>query len=395
MGKKMHYRSQEITIQGQACCLETWHQSRNMFHNNRHSKCTHYATAMIFTGFSKDTYAEAEAGAKNAANIWIANWLTQKKKDEDARKMAEILRKQKAQQRQQLTNIQNTLTTQLTTKQRLFNDKHNILMNITRQIAIEEKEIEEFKIERNDNTTKIIITLGMTGGGKSTFCNRMFGDKSLFGNKGPCKTSGDSKSCTQENSKIVVQIGNQRISIIDTAGFGDSFGRDRQHGNRLCAYLKGCGGLNAFVLIRNGTNPRFDQSFQTMLKQYHEMFGNVFFERLIIVATRIDSRINKLQFEQNNQANVLRNDICDMFNYMDEGCDIPVVPIGLESYEESIVNLVEKIPLDKFVCQRIKSPIDGLKTRYSVVQSEENRLREQINRVKSQINEVNNSMSAL
>eukprot|EP01084_Bolivina_argentea_P086843 156930_1 len=238
MGKKMHYRSQEITIQGQACCLETWHQSRNMFHNNRHSKCTHYATAMIFTGFSKDTYAEAEAGAKNAANIWIANWLTQKKKDEDARKMAEILRKQKeqqqkaeaeahrmaeqlkqqkaqqkqqqqkaeaearrmaeqlkqqkAQQRQQLTNIQNTLTTQLTTKQRLFNDKHNILMNITRQIAIEEKEIEEFKIERNDNTTKIIITLGMTGGGKSTFCNRMFGDKSLFGNKGPCKTSGDS-----------------------------------------------------------------------------------------------------------------------------------------------------------------------------------------------------------
>eukprot|EP00483_Globobulimina_turgida_P009218 UN09237 len=215
----------------------------------------------------------------------------QEKAEEDARRMAEQLRQQKEQQRQQLINNRHTLTAQLQGKQRLLAERHATLMNITRQIALEEKEIAEFKMERNDHSTKIIITLGMTGGGKSTFCNRMFGDNSLFGNKGPCKTSGDSKSCTQENSKLVVQIGEHKITIVDTPGFGDSFGRDRQHGNKLCAYLKGCGGINAFVLIRNGTNPRFDQSFQTMLRQYHDMFGDVFFQRLIIIATRNDSRI--------------------------------------------------------------------------------------------------------
>ena len=91
-----------------------------------------------------------------------------------------------------------------------------------------------------------------------------------------------------------------------------------QHSNRLCAYLKGCGGINAFVLVRNGANVRFDQAFQNMLKQYHEMFGQKFFERLIIVATRIEY-VTKTQYEQNNQEKVLREDICNLFNLRDSG----------------------------------------------------------------------------
>ena len=101
---------------------------------------------------------------------------------------------------------------------------HSALMSITKQILLEEADIKEFKIERNDASTKIIITLGPTGGGKSTLCNRMSGDKSLLGDKGPCKTSGDSKSCTQSNAKLVVEIGGHKITIIDTPGIGDSFG---------------------------------------------------------------------------------------------------------------------------------------------------------------------------
>eukprot|EP01083_Nonionella_stella_P149757 476075_1 len=456
MGKK-YWRCNPITIQGEACHLETWHTDDGWFHTKRHSKCTHLATGMAWEGFNRDCYAAAESQAKNEANNGIGAWLAQKRRDEEARRMAqqlaygikckaqeearkreaelnykrqkaatekaqeearkreaelkrqkaatekaqaeararaEQLRLQKGAQRQQLTRTINALSTQLQQKQSVFDAKHSELMDIARQIAVEEKEIEAFRMERSDNSNKIMITLGATGGGKSTFCNRMWGDTSLFGDdeKSPCATSGDSKSCTQDNCKLVVQIGSERITMIDTPGFGDSFGRDRQHGNRLCAYLKGCGGINAFVLVRNGTQPRFDQAFQEMLKQYHEMFGEMFFKRLIIVATRIDSRINKMQFDRNKTDRTLRSDICAMFNLNEE---IPVIPIGLQSYEDSIAKLVDTLPDDKWTPRHIKSPIDGLKARHSAVQSQENTLRQQMSEVQVQINTANSSLNAL
>eukprot|EP01084_Bolivina_argentea_P030995 57403_1 len=433
MGKK-YWRCNPITIQGEACHLETWHTDDGWFHTKRHSKCTHLATGMAWEGFNRDCYAAAESQAKNEANNGIGAWLAQKRRNEEARRMAqqlaygikckaqeearkreaelkrqkaatekaqaeararaEQLRLQKGAQRQQLTRTINALSTQLQQKQSVFDAKHSELMDIARQIAVEEKEIEAFRMERSDNSNKIMITLGATGGGKSTFCNRMWGDTSLFGDdeKSPCATSGDSKSCTQDNCKLVVQIGSQRITMIDTPGFGDSFGRDRQHGNRLCAYLKGCGGINAFVLVRNGTQPRFDQAFQEMLKQYHEMFGEMFFKRLIIVATRIDSSINKMQFDRNKTDRTLRSDICAMFNLNEE---IPVIPIGLQSYEDSIAKLVDTLPDDKWTPRHIKSPIDGLKARHSAVQSQENTLRQQMSEVQVQINTANSSLNAL
>merc|ERR1719474_1891909 len=168
------------------------------------------------------------------------------------------------------------------------------------QIKDEEKYLENFTVER-DESTKIIVTLGMTGSGKSTLCNRLKGDKSRGGNKGGIRTSGGSKSCTQDNSKHHVQIGDHRMTVIDTPGLGDSNGRarDRRHCNRLCAFMKGCGGINAFVLVRNGAIVRFDKHFQNMLTDYVRMFGDEFLGRLIVVATRIEGRTLKRYKEKN------------------------------------------------------------------------------------------------
>merc|ERR1719334_219166 len=155
--------------------------------------------------------------------------------------------------------------------------------------------------------------------------------------KGGCETSGNGKSCTQKNAKIVIQVDGQKVTVVDTPGYGDSLGGDRDHCNRLCEYLKGCGGINSFVLVRNGAVVRFDMAFQNMLEEYYEMFGQTFFERLIIVATRIES-FTKMQYEQNNQESALREDICKHFNLKD--LKIPVIPIGFEKYNESIEALV-------------------------------------------------------
>ena len=147
--------------------------------------------------------------------------------EREAQRRAEELQVQRQQQREQLSRSKSTLTAQLQEKESEYVQAHNKVVAIATQIAMEEKEIESFRVEREDNSTKIIITLGMTGGGKSTLCNRLKGDESQFGNQGGRPTSGTGSSCTQNNAKVAVEVGGHQMTVVDTPGFGDSYGRDR------------------------------------------------------------------------------------------------------------------------------------------------------------------------
>merc|ERR1740131_395733 len=116
----------------------------------------------------------------------------QARRDAEARQRAEAerrrreeqLRQQKAAQRAQLNRSISNLRTQLQQKTAAVNDAHRRLTQINTQVASEERDIAQFSVERADASTKVIIMLGMTGAGKSTLCNRLEGDESMFGNQG-------------------------------------------------------------------------------------------------------------------------------------------------------------------------------------------------------------------
>eukprot|EP01084_Bolivina_argentea_P310469 537273_1 len=127
--------------------------------------------------------------------------------------------------------------------------QHSLLDN---QIATEEKSIHRMSLERNDTTKKIIIFIGKTGHGKSSVINRLTGDTSMLANDGPCETSIGTQSCTQSLQKICT--GN--LCMIDCPGWADTGGADRLNSNNLCTFLKGCGGINAIILVRNATEYR-------------------------------------------------------------------------------------------------------------------------------------------
>ena len=165
----------------------------------------------------------------------------------------------------------------------------------------------------------------------------------------------------------------------------------RTHSNRLCQYLKGCGGINAFVLVRNGANVRFDAAFQSMLKEYHAMFGDAFFARLVIVATHVEGFI-KMRFEQNQQEKALRDDICGLFGL---NLAIPVIPIGFEEYRVSLIAMANAIPVDKQQFQQIKSPIDELKRRRTTIAKEERNLNTQKQQVQTELSRVEAELRAL
>eukprot|EP00485_Elphidium_margaritaceum_P011289 CAMPEP_0202705182 /NCGR_PEP_ID=MMETSP1385-20130828/17770_1 /ASSEMBLY_ACC=CAM_ASM_000861 /TAXON_ID=933848 /ORGANISM="Elphidium margaritaceum" /LENGTH=366 /DNA_ID=CAMNT_0049363361 /DNA_START=122 /DNA_END=1222 /DNA_ORIENTATION=+ len=312
------------------------------------------------------------------------------KEKEAAHKVAmeKVKRAQIGELQQRLTWLQQ----QLNDECKLSDQIQSQLVAVRAQIATEEKDIAAFKPERDDANTKIVVLIGMTGAGKSTFCNRLYGDTSEDADQGPFETSFASTSCTQRHSKRIIEIVGHRVTVVDTPGYNDSTGRDDEHCNKLCKYMKGCPGINAFVLIRNGSQIRFDMAFQSMLKQYHDMFGDVFLEKLIIMATKIDGQKALQRFDRNHQGKVLREDICNLFGL---NVSTPVVPIGLDAYHQSIEKFVQQIPSDKFKCKHIVSPIEKLKERERLIALEHNEQVEQVNKIQTEIQSTNAKLQRL
>ena len=68
-------------------------------------------------------------------------------------------------------------------------------------IKYEEKKLIKFNYEINDRNVLQLLLYSPTGHGKSTFANRLFGDRSYDGNEGPFQVSDDVDSETQNIQK--------------------------------------------------------------------------------------------------------------------------------------------------------------------------------------------------
>merc|ERR1712062_81523 len=176
--------------------------------------------------------------------------------------------------------------------------------------------------------------------------------------------------------------------------------------NAICKYMRGCGGINAFILVRNGTNIRFDGAFQFMLREYHNVFGEEFFNRLTIVPSRIEG-FAKEQYVMDGRESELKDDICTFLKGDDEETEQkegkeeskeegsekripPLIPIGFDSFKESISTLVECVSvLDKQHFEEIQSPIDDLRAEYVKLEKELWDIDREIDRIEVQINPSN------
>ena len=65
--------------------------------------------------------------------------------------------------------------------------QENELTSIEGKINDEKKKMSTYNYNNttNDANTKFMVALGFTAHGKSTVCNRLYGDKSQYGDKGP------------------------------------------------------------------------------------------------------------------------------------------------------------------------------------------------------------------
>jgi len=215
----------------------------------------------------------------------------------------------------------------------------------------------DFTEERSSNA-RIVVILGHTGHGKSTFANRLLGDNSTFGDLGPFIVGHTSKLGSESVSKNITDIYGRKLCVVDTPGYYDSSGKDSQHVNQICDYLRGCDGINKFLLVRNSTNLRFDRSFKNLLTEYVKTFGKEFFKNLIIVASYVDNN-NNLSTKR-NRANELQQDIITNFGLKKDDYPLPVIPIGHNNYSTAIHKVSQHISAKKFRCDQMNSPLDIL-----------------------------------
>ena len=79
------------------------------------------------------------------------------------------------------------------------------------------------------------------------------------------------------------------VSVIDTLGFDDP---SKDHDAEIIAELvhklhKGCDYVHLFVIAVNGQNPRLDGSLVAMTKIFEGMFGEEFWNQVVILFTRM------------------------------------------------------------------------------------------------------------
>jgi len=241
--------------------------------------------------------------------------------------------------------------------------------NQTKKIT-QEKERLAKRGFKNVKDGSVLVLLGRTGTGKSVLTNRLSGDDSKKGNEGLAKSSRSHISCSTHPEIIPCErLGSKTLYTVDSGGFADTEERDEDHTNMLCKFLRGCGGINAFVLTVNCADPRITRETKEALKIYEDCFGADFYKHMFIVGTHVDAGSSELDAWESDEIDpraqlvqalqLKRNK--ELSKSDREG--IPVVPIGMGNYEgalKSIWSLLETKFRCKITHKKLESPLQRL-----------------------------------
>ena len=126
----------------------------------------------------------------------------------------------------------------------------------------------------------ILAVIGKTGAGKSSFCNKLVGEPHF-------KVGKDMMlGVTQLTSYTDITIKENDFRVIDTQGYCDPQGKDYQNSQQMLHILKEQTCINAFILVMNGNDIRWDSGQLQMLDLLHQTF-HMIWENVVIVINHL------------------------------------------------------------------------------------------------------------
>ena len=129
----------------------------------------------------------------------------------------------------------------------------------------------------------VILLLGPTGVGKSSLANTLlghsYGPQSFPVGHG---TESFTRNISLETGHWLGDFSNQKFSLVDTPGTGDTANMDCEHAMTTVKFLKEViGTIDIIVLMFKGTNPRFDASMQKQLELFESVFGHKMWKNVV------------------------------------------------------------------------------------------------------------------
>ena len=206
------------------------------------------------------------------------------------------------------------------------------------------------------NNRRIILVVGLTGSGKSSFINFMT-------NKDLCEVSDNASSWTKDYKMVDLYYDSKVYYFVDTPGLDDAEG-DKNNIEEIIKFRNTVPRINTIIYCQNLTVPRFDKSTKTLFELIKQLYQD--FSHLIIVRTNSDRSSD--QFENNKKKCI--NSICNKlkeYSLLDEKIEtipeyyIDSVRKDKESIEEKN-NLLDKLrkmdPIFKSVNEKIINQVE-------------------------------------
>ena len=128
-----------------------------------------------------------------------------------------------------------------------------------------EKYLNELNLGPKD---RVIVLLGETGHGKSTFINKIT-------NSTQCKVSPRANSCTKNIQMVKLFEDGFNFYFIDTPGLNDADG-DLENIQNI-KKIKNKRIINTFILVRDYSNKSLSNSYIKMLKEFIDIFPSEIF----------------------------------------------------------------------------------------------------------------------
>ena len=128
------------------------------------------------------------------------------------------------------------------------------------------------------NDIKIML-IGETGAGKSQLGNFLL-QKEKF------KVGHNNNSETETISECSSNIGNMRVTIIDTPGLNDTLGRDEENMNLIVEKFQNDSSIDGMILVYSYRNSKKVQKHQELLNNLSTIFGkDLLKKRLKVIIT--------------------------------------------------------------------------------------------------------------